>query len=232
MASILWKTGIVFATIIFGVKIGLALGFSGFSKRIALSVVAVYSLVFYGLNLLAKNHLSLLHGLVTSYSYLIFLAMSVLIFGTGLYTLREWRVHGKNKANTCCLALAVPCPCCYASVLMAIGFASPVLGVSLLVIGKFISLIFALTIVLTYFLADGIVRVTKKPYPVLLGNLMILTGFYFLVSAMIMPNIGSLKTNLAPLTLPSFEYLFFALGAVFLFGLYGAYKSKKKGLLR
>lgn len=233
MLSVLWKIGILSATIIFGIKIGLALGLSGLSRRLAILITCVYSLALLGLVILVSKHLNLLHKLVSAYNYPVFLTMSLIIFGAGLHTLREWKVHGKNKATTCCLALAAPCPCCYASVLLTIGLASPVIGVSSAILGKYTALVLGVTILFTYFLSEGIVKLTKKPYPVLLGNLMVFVGFYFLASAIIMPNIASLqKFRMSPLTIPSMKVSLVMMSVVILLALLGAFKSRKKSILR
>jgi len=233
MIAVLWKIGILSATIVFGIKIGLALGFSGLSRKVAILITCVYSLALLGLVILVSKHLNLLHKLASTYNYLIFIVMSAIIFGAGLYTLREWKVHGKNKAATCCIALAAPCPCCYASVLMAIGFASPILGISSALLGKYTALVLGVTILFTYFLSEGIVKLTKKPYPVLLGNLMLLVGFYFLASAIIMPNIAGLQNfKMSPLAIPSVKASLAGAVFVIVLGLLGFYKSRKKSILR
>ncbi|MDI6688817.1 MAG: DUF2162 domain-containing protein [Actinomycetota bacterium] len=233
MIAMLWRIGILSATIIFGIKIGLALGFSGLSRKVAILITCVYSLALLGLVILVSKHLNFLHKLASTYNYLIFITMSLIIFGAGLHTLREWKVHGKNKATTCCIALAAPCPCCYASVLMTIGLASPVIGVSSAILGKYTALVLGVTIFTTYFLSEGIVKLTKKPYPVLLGNLMLLVGFYFLASAIIMPNIASLqKFRMSPLTIPSIKASLAGVVFVIFLGVLGFYKSRKKSILR
>jgi len=233
MLSVLWKIGILSATIIFGIKIGLALGLSGLSRRLAILITCVYSLALLGLVILVSKHLNLLHKLVSAYNYPVFLTMSLIIFGAGFHTLREWKVHGKNKATTCCLALAAPCPCCYASVLLTIGLASPVLGISSAILGKYTALVLGATTLSTYFLSKGIVKLTKKPYPVLLGNLMVFVGFYFLASAIIMPNITSLQEfKMSPLTIPSVKTSLAVVAFVVALGSVGAFKSRKKSILR
>ncbi|MEW6189698.1 MAG: DUF2162 domain-containing protein [Actinomycetota bacterium] len=233
MISMLWRIGILSATIIFGIKIGLALGFSGLSRRIAILITCIYSLALLGLVIVVSKHLNLLHKLASTYNYLIFMIMSLIIFGAGLHTLREWKVHGKNKAATCCLALAAPCPCCYASVLLTIGLASPVIGVSSAILGKYTALVLGVTILTTYLLSEGIVKLTRKPYPVLLGNLMLFVGFYFLASAIIMPNIPTLqKFKMSPLTIPSIKASLAGVVFVIFLGVLGFYKSRKKSILR
>jgi predicted transporter len=163
----------------------------------------------------------------------VFLAMSLIIVLTGLHTLREWQVHKMDCAGVSWLALAAPCPCCYGAVILTIALTAPFLGVSLVLLGKYAALTLGAAILASCLLAGQIVRLTKKPHPVLLGNLMLLVGFYFLACAVIMPNIGCLEAvKMSPLVVPPLKVSAAALGAVLVLGLYGAFKQTKKGLLR
>jgi len=229
MISTLWRIGIISATVFFGVKIGLALGFSGLSRRWAILITCLYSFALLGLVILASKHLTSLYKIVNTYNYVVFIAMSVIIFWAGIHTLHEWKAHGRNSAGTTCIALAAPCPCCYASVIMAVALASPLLGVSTILLGKYTALILGVTILATYIFSGQIVKFSGKPYPILLGNLMLFLGFYFLVSAMVMPNMGSLQSlKMNSLNIPSIRVSLAGVAFVVFLGLLGFYKQKRK----
>lgn len=71
--------GLLAAVVVFGVKIGLALGFSSLRPRFSLALGAGYGLVLSGLALLAVRHTGALYALATSYNHVVFLAMAVVI---------------------------------------------------------------------------------------------------------------------------------------------------------
>ena len=58
--------------------------------------------------------------------------------------------------------------------------------------------------IVTYFASNTIVRVLNRPYPIVLGNFMLLLGAYFLLSAIVIPNIaGALSKTTSPITIGS-----------------------------
>lgn len=233
MLGLLWKVGVLSAAVVFGLKAGLALGFSGLRRSVRALIIAGYAASLYGLVLVAAKFLPLLQELATRYNYVAFLAMSVLIIWAGVYTLREWQVHGADCAGVSWVALAAPCPCCYGAVILTIALAAPFLGLSVVVMGKYAAWTLGVTILAADLLGGQIARLTKKPHPVLLGNMMLLVGFYFLVSAMIIPSMGSLEgVKMTPLLLLEPQLILLFAGLLILLGGCGAIKQKKSGILR
>ena len=58
--------------------------------------------------------------------------------------------------------------------------------------------------IVTYIASNTIIRFISKPYPVVLGNFMLLLGAYFLLSAIVIPNIaGALSKTTTPITIGS-----------------------------
>jgi predicted transporter len=58
--------------------------------------------------------------------------------------------------------------------------------------------------IVTYFASNTIIRFINKPYPIVLGNFMLLLGAYFLLSAIVIPNIaGALTKTTSPITIGS-----------------------------
>lgn len=53
-------------------------------------------------------------------------------------------------------------------------------------------------------LTDRIARLLRRPYSVVVGHLLLLAGFYFLVSALVIPQMATLdRARFAPLVAPS-----------------------------
>ena len=75
--------------------------------------------------------------------------------------------------------------------------------------------------IVTYFASNTIVRVINRPYPIVLGNFMLLLGAYFLLSAIVIPNIAGVLTKTpSPITIGSPQDLFMIIiaFAILLFG--------------
>ncbi|MDI6701391.1 DUF2162 domain-containing protein [Methanothermobacter wolfeii] len=229
IANLLWQAGILSVLLIFGVKIGLAMGFAGLSKKMAALVTAGYGLGVFGLSALANAYISSVQGFFNTYSSLITIIMAAILIFTGVHTLREWKEHRRDTARTACVAMVAPCPCCFGAVLVSIILISPIIGVSAMTLGKYSGVILAAFIAFFYIFANGISRAIDKPYPVLLGNFMLFAGLYFLTAAIVLPNVNSVMTmKMTPLTVPGIDTIIYVvLGTLALIGL-GIYLNKKK----
>lgn len=232
MLELLWQLGILSAVLVFGVKIGLATGFSGLSKKAATAIALGYGAGIYILTFLVSGYTDMVYKVVYEYNFVIFLTMAVVIIYAGFHTIKEWKVHRKNHAKASCAAMIAPCPCCFGAVVAAIVLASPFIGVSTACVGQYAAVFLSITILAFYFMSEVIVRVIKKPYPVLLGNFMLFVGFYFLASAIVIPNISTvLQSPMNPLDIPSVETLVYASLSVIILAFIGFYMTKKKSYL-
>ncbi|MDI6725156.1 MAG: DUF2162 family putative transporter, partial [Methanobacterium sp.] len=121
---------------------------------------------------------------------------------------------------------------CFGAVVAAIVLASPFIGVSTVFVGEYAAVFLSLTILSFYFASDAVVRITKKPYPILLGNFMLFVGFYFLASAIVIPNISTvLQSPMSPMDVPSVENLIYAILFVIILAFAGFYLTKRKSNL-
>lgn len=232
MFTILWQIGVLSAILVFGIKIGLAMGFAGLSKKMAALIALGYGLGILLLTMIASGYEEALNKVIYDYNFVIFLAMALVIIYAGLHTIKEWKIHQKNHAKASCTAMIAPCPCCFGAVVAAIILASPVIGASTFAIGKYAAVFLTLTIGIFYLASGAIVKIVKKPYPVLLGNFMLFVGIYFLVSAIILPNINTvLAIKMSPLTIPSVSNFSYALLIMVVLMVVGIYKTKKNSLL-
>ncbi len=232
MLELLWQLGILSAVLVFGVKIGLASGFAGLSKKFAALIAVGYGLGILLLSFLVSGYTDIVYKVVYDYNFVIFLVMAVIIIYAGFHTIREWKVHRKNQAKASCAAMIAPCPCCFGSIIAAIVLASPFIGVSTVFVGQYAAVFLSITILAFYFASGAIVKILKRPYPVLLGNFMLFVGFYFLASAILVPNISTvLQSNMSPLTIPSAETLIYTVLILIVLVFTGFYVTKKKSIL-
>ncbi|MCK9152048.1 DUF2162 domain-containing protein [Methanobacterium alcaliphilum] len=232
IVSLLWQVGVLSVLLVFGIKIGLAMGFAGLSKKMAAAITIGYGLGILALTTLASAYMSSIQGFFTEYSSLITIIMAAVIMYAGFHTINEWKQNKKNTAKATCMAMVAPCPCCFGAVIAVIIMVSPLIGLSAATIGRY-SALFLMILIAVFYLASGaIVKMVKKPYPVLLGNFMLFAGLYFMASAIVLPNINSvLSTTMTPLSVPSITTLVYAiLGAVALL-VVGVYMTKKRSTL-
>jgi predicted transporter len=193
--SILWQVGILSAVLIFGIKLGLATGLANMSKRYLAVVSIGYGLGVLILTEIASFFTTQITDLIYTYNFEFFLIMAVIMILAGIFTIREYKVFERNTTAATCMAIVAPCPCCFGSILVSILLVAPTVGLGLMDLSVIVALALVLTIVLTYFASNYLVRFINKPYPIVLGNFMFFLGIYFLLSALFLPNITAMIQN-------------------------------------
>jgi predicted transporter len=204
MMDLALTLGILSVVMVFGVKIGLAMGFAGLSKKVTAAIILGYGGGILLLTFIASGFTEQLQGFVTTYSSVLGIAMAAIILYAGFHTLKDWKIHNKNSVKATCMAMIVPCPCCFGAAVAAIIIAAPMMGASTFALGKYAA-VFLMVVMTVCYIASGLIgRALNKPYPVLLGNFMLFAGFYFLTAAIVIPNITSvLQKQMSPLQIPS-----------------------------
>ncbi|HNS25431.1 MAG: DUF2162 domain-containing protein [Euryarchaeota archaeon] len=232
MMELLWKLGILSVVLVFGVKIGLAMGFAGLSRKVAAAIILGYGGGILLLTYIASGFVDQLQGFVYDYSSILGIAMAAIILYAGFHTLKEWKINEKNSISATCLAMIAPCPCCFGAAVAAIIIAAPMIGASAMVVGEYAVLTLIVVMTVCYLISGLIGRALNKPYPVLLGNFMLFAGFYFLTSAIVIPNFGTvLNQEMSPLNIPDLWMFIFALLIVVILAVAGYYMTSRKSPL-
>jgi len=136
-----------------------------------------------------------LQGFVYNYSSVLGMVMAAVILYAGFHTLKEWKINENSSVTGTCMAMIAPCPCCFGAAVAAIIIASPMIGASAMVVGEY-AVVFLMVIMTVSYLISGLIgRALNKPYSVLLGNFMLFAGFYFLTSAIVIPNISTVLSQ-------------------------------------
>ena len=195
VVSILWQLGILSAVLIFGIKLGLATGLANMSKKY-LALVSIG----YGGGVLILTEISSffteeITNLIYTYNFEFFLIMAAIMILAGIFTIREYKVFERNTTAATCMAVIAPCPCCFGSIIVSIMLVAPTVGLGLMDLSLVVAGALVLTIVLTYFASNYIVKFIDKLYPIVLGNFMFFLGIYFLISALFLPNITAMIQN-------------------------------------
>jgi len=227
--NILWQVGILSAVLIFGIKLGLATGLANMSKKYLLLVSVGYGGGVLVLTEISSFFTKEITDLIYTYNFEFFLIMAVIMILAGIFTIREYKVFEKNTTAATCMAVVAPCPCCFGSIIVSIMLVAPSVGLGLMDLSFVVAGALVLTIVLTYFASNYLVKFINKPYPIVLGNFMFFLGIYFLLSALFLPNITAMIQN--PMEAISISSPYYLIGALVLMGvivLVGGVISKRK----
>lgn len=193
--NILWQLGILSAVLIFGIKLGLATGLANMTRKYLAVVTIAYGGGVLILTQISSYFTAEITDLIYTYNFEFFLIMAVIMILAGIFTIREYKVYEKNTTAATCMAVVAPCPCCFGSIIVSIMLVAPTVGLGLMDLSFVVAGALMLTIVLTYFASNYLIRFIHKPYPIVLGNFMFFLGIYFLLSALFLPNITAMIAN-------------------------------------
>ena len=204
MMSVLWQVGIFASVLVFGVKIGLASGLANLSKKLFAIICIAYGGGVVLISAIASLYADQLIQAIYGYNTIFYIIMASIMIIAGLFTIREWKIHDKNTSTATSLAIIAPCPCCFGSIIASVLIVAPTIGVSSLNLSWYAAAALVAVMVVTYLASNTIIRFIRKPYPIVLGNFMLLLGAYFLLSAIVIPNIaGVLTKTLSPISIGS-----------------------------
>lgn len=232
MMAILWQVGIFAAVLVFGVKIGLASGLANLPRKLFALICISYGGGVLVISAIASLFAEQLIQAIYSYNTIFYIIMASIMIIAGLFTIREWKIHDRNTSKATSIAIIAPCPCCFGSIIASVLIVAPTIGISSLRLSGYAAVALVAVMIVTYFASNTIIRFINKPYPIVLGNFMLILGAYFLLSAIVIPNIASvLSKNLSPITLSSpFDILMILISfAILIFG--GAFLNKRGNIL-
>lgn len=199
-----WQYGILAAVLVFGVKIGLCLGFSGMSRRNVGLILLGYLVALIGCSYILEPYTAEVYEIVYNYTSGIFAVIAIIIFITGVKTVYDWKVTGKDVGTSTCLAVVAPCPCCFGAILSSVIIVAPLSSVSSIELGALSGVSLVIVMAISYLLSGKIVKWANRPYPVVLGNFMLFLGLYFCLCLLILPNIELIMSG-AAITISSTE---------------------------
>lgn len=233
MMSVLWQFGIIAAILVFGIKVGLASGLANLSKKLLALICIGYGGGVLIISAVASLYAEQITQAIYSYNSIFYMIMALIMIIAGLITIREYKVHDHNTSTATSLAVIAPCPCCFGSIVASILIVAPTIGVGAFYLSWFAAATLVAVIIITYFASNIIIRYTSKPYPIILGNFMLLLGAYFLLSAVVIPNIaGSLSKDFGALSISSPQSLIAIFVMLVILVIIGVFLNKKsKSLL-
>ena len=232
MMSVLWQVGIFASVLVFGIKIGLASGLANLSKKLFAVICIAYGGGVVLISAIASLFADQLIQAIYSYNTIFYIIMASIMIIAGLFTIREWKIHDKNTSTATSLAIIAPCPCCFGSIIASVLIVAPTIGVSSLNLSWYAAAALVGVMVVTYLASNTIIRFIKKPYPIVLGNFMLLLGAYFLLSAIVIPNIaGAMSKSPTPITINSPQDILMIILAFAILLVGGVVISKRRSIL-
>jgi predicted transporter len=224
MAELVWETLSISITLLFGINVGLAMGLIETYKKEALIISIFYGLVLMILSMAANLSNKLLYGFIDSYISLILGIVGAITLLGGIYTVDKWRKTKSEYYPFSSVAMVSSSICCFVGFVSVAVLLSKEIKISFLEFSALMA-ITMVVMVMFFYLFSKILRNAENPYPVLLGNFMILNGFCFLISAAFVPNIkklASVQTTPVSINSSVSSLIFMAMAAmgVFLIGVY------------
>ena len=190
--------------LVFGIKIGLASGLANLPKKLFAVICIAYGGGVVVISAIASLFAEQLIQAIYSYNTIFYILMASIMIIAGLFTIREWKIHDKNTSTATSIAIIAPCPCCFGSIIASVLIVAPTIGVSSLNLSWYAAAALVAVMIVTYLTSNTIIRFINKPYTIVLGNFMPLLGAYFLLSAIVIPNIaGALTKTLTPISIGS-----------------------------
>lgn len=230
--SVLWQFGILAAILVFGIKVGLASGLANLSKKLFALICIGYGGGVLLISAVASLYAEQLTQAIYSYNSIFYIIMALIMIIAGLFTIREYKVHDHNTSTATSLAVIAPCPCCFGSIVASVLIVAPTIGVGAFYLSWFAAAALVAVIAITYFASNIIIRYTTKPYPIILGNFMLLLGAYFLLSAIVIPNIaGSLSKDFGSITMSSPETILAIVVMLIVLVIIGVFINKRSNSL-
>lgn len=223
MAELLWESLIISITLLFGINIGLALGLTNMYKKEALTVSILYGLIVLILGMTANLLKDLLYGVLDPYISVILGIIGLLTLLGGIYTVDKWNKTKQDYYPFASTAIITSSICYFLGFVSLAVLLSREITISFLGFSLIIAIVLGVSLIISY-LFSKILRNAESPYSVLLGNFMILNGFYCLICAFFVPNIGTLElTQMNPISIDSSFYMIFLIMAAFGVFLVGVY---------
>ncbi|WP_413826893.1 DUF2162 domain-containing protein [Methanobrevibacter sp. UBA313] len=230
--SILMQVGILSAVLVFGIKVGLASGLANISKKYLAAICIAYGAGVLILSNVASYYTSQLTNLIYTYNFGFFIIMAAIMIVAGVLTIREYKVHNKNTTAATCMVVIAPCPCCFGVIIATILLLAPTVSIGVFILSEYVAVALVATILISYFASNTIVKFIKKPYPIILGNFELFLGVYFLLSAIVLPNIATaLSKQFSGINIQSFNSLFMFIVLAIVLVIIGYIMTKKSSLL-
>lgn len=197
--DILWKLEIILSAIVFGIWVGVILASAINSKK----VITVLSLG-YGAGILLFILFVVKNNIFYQYNYSLSLILAVICIYLGTLILKRWKTNDENILKTLNGPPITSSLICFIAFSATVTLILPSINVSDTVLGETTAVILISAILGSYITFKNILKIKESKYPILIGNLMLIIGFYLFTLGLLVPQIKeALNMDLIPLSLPN-----------------------------
>lgn len=170
-------SGVILGSAIVAFKAGIGCRYSSLDKKKVYFMALSYFLIAIILASMLEGIMSSLSDLL-NYTVSLHLFIAFLLLIAGYVTIRK-SACGIDLSNKTFLAIAIPCPVCFAAIFISCYFASLTLEISKLAIGAIVGAVIALGILFMSF--------QRKEDPEKLGKIMLVLGIYYFFAILLIP---------------------------------------------
>jgi len=231
VVSSLWQICFTSIILAFGVEIGLFSKLTKLNKKSFFLLCILYSVIIYASTFLLSGHIEELSKLLYGSTMVIYILIAIIMIVVGLFIIKETNKKKSNISKFIIITNIAMFFCCIISIIMNIIIISTMIDITLNEIRFFTIILLLISMILAYLLSKNIYK-SEDTYSRLLGNYMLIFGEYFILSALIMPNIAVAMENTKGITIHSAEYLVYFIVMVVILFIIGVIISKQKSLLK
>ncbi|PAV07596.1 DUF2162 family putative transporter [Methanosphaera cuniculi] len=191
--NILCQFNLIISILIFGVNIALVCALAKLSKKITLTIALLYALGVFIISVLTTTFTQQLLPIIGENNQIILLIVSVFLLVVGVDTIHEWRTHSKNTIKSIKQSIIAPAPCFLLIIIETTLSMNTTLNDEITKFYLACSITLLIIIIVGYFIVKH-TKAKHNPYQITLGNYMTYAGIYFLIEALLIPeltNIGS-----------------------------------------
>jgi predicted transporter len=217
--------GIILTITVFGTLIGLTIVYSNFSKKAFTAIVIGNCVGIIFLTYFTAIYGNSAYKFINDYNPVISLLISSIMLLLGIFLISKWKKNPFKISKFVTVTLSCSSIIAIITTIMLITAS---INFSIVKIGFIAAFLLMIVIAISY-LISGSKKLVKRPYPIFLGKFMLLLGFYFLASAIVVPNIISvLQSPIKPININSLTNLIYIVVFVILLLFYGFYRKRRQ----
>lgn len=229
MLNLTWIFGILVSIIVFGTIIGLTLNYSNISKKNSSAAVIIFCAAITVFTYLTSLYENLAYNIINQYNSDISLAISLLMLLIGFYFIKKGKPNREASYTISKLVLIITLTSIFVAVISSITILSSSFGLLIFKIGIVTAVLLMLASV--FYLSQYLTEILKGIRIRWLGKFMILIGFYYLASAVVVPNINSvLNSPIKPIDITSITSWTYMIILVIILLFYGFYRKRRQNI--
>lgn len=227
--SILWQLSFISLLLFFAFQIGMSSGLSKLNKKSFVTLCVIYGVGILLLTWIFSNFTEFINTTLLDYVNILYFIMAVIMGITSLHIIKKWKANIYDKSNSLKLANIATIPCCIITLTLNIIVIAPKIGFTITKLNIYSVLLLIIIMSIVYLTTKHIN--SKREYPVILSNYMLIFAEYFIFIGVFLPNISTALQKTTNITISSEYMINLAIFMVILIIL-GIIINTRKNLLR